>query len=125
MHYFRRIVTLSALLLTVSLLTACNSKPSSGASEDNHTEMQANPSTDFENDDVVVKNKEETDRLAAEQGDAEAQCKLGLRYRDGDGVSKDLEEAVKWFRKAAEQGYAEAQVHLGDCYIKEIGRAHV
>lgn len=53
---------------------------------------------------------------SAEQGDAAAQCNLGLCYYNGNGVAKDLTEAVKWFRKAAEQGYAVAQYNLGECY---------
>lgn len=44
----------------------------------------------------------------AEQGNAEAQYSLGVCYRCGDGVEKNLEEAIKWYRKAAEQGYAKA-----------------
>ena len=53
----------------------------------------------------------------AEQGDAEAQYKLGNCYCDGkEGLPQDYAEAVKWFRKAAEQGYAEAQFELGRCY---------
>lgn len=46
---------------------------------------------------------------AARQGDAEAQYNLGVCYRKGYGVEKDLTEAVKWLRKAADQGFAEAQ----------------
>ena len=46
---------------------------------------------------------------AARQGDAEAQFYLGLCYNYGDGVEKDLSEAVIWFRKAAVQGLAKAQ----------------
>jgi len=47
-------------------------------------------------------------RKAAEQGDAEAQYNLGVRYANGEGVPEDYKEAVKWFRKAAEQGFAAA-----------------
>ena len=53
---------------------------------------------------------------AAEQGDAEAQYKLGLSYYIGEDVEKDYTKAVKWFRKAADQGHAEAQTSLGACY---------
>ena len=52
-------------------------------------------------------------RKAAEQGDAEAQFKLGVRYINGQGVDQSYTEAVKWFRKAAEQGDADAQYNLG------------
>ena len=57
----------------------------------------------------------------AEKGDAIAQYNLGVCYRDGNGVSKDSVEAVKWFRKAADQGDAEAQNNLGDCYYDGEG----
>ena len=52
----------------------------------------------------------------AEMGDAEAQYNLGDTYANGIGVTKDDEEAVKWYRKAAEQGHAEAQFSLGLMY---------
>ena len=57
----------------------------------------------------------------AEQGNAEAQYSLGVCYRCGDGVEKNLEEAVKWYRKSAEQGYARAQHNLGICYYNGDG----
>ena len=37
-------------------------------------------------------------------------------YAEGDVVTKDYAEAVKWYRKAAEQGNAEAQQLLGKVY---------
>jgi TPR repeat protein len=40
-------------------------------------------------------------RKAAEQNDAEAQCKLGNCYRRGEGMAKDYIEAANWYRKAA------------------------
>lgn len=42
-------------------------------------------------------------RAVAEQGDADAQFKLGDRYTKGTGVPEDLEQALLWFHKAAEQ----------------------
>ena len=60
-------------------------------------------------------------REAAEQGDTDAQRKLGLLYLDGIGVPQDCMEAVKWFRTAAEQGHAAAQYHLGVCYRRGQG----
>jgi hypothetical protein len=62
-------------------------------------------------------------RKAAEQGYADAQYVLGLRYYSGQGVAKDDMEAVQWYRKAAEQGHAEAQYWLGFCYAKGQGVA--
>ena len=55
-------------------------------------------------------------RSAAEQGDADAQYNLGLRYHYGEGVPQDDAEAVKWWRLAAEQGDATAQRNLGLMY---------
>jgi len=46
----------------------------------------------------------ETCRQAAEKGDAAAQVTLGKLYESGQGVTKDLREAVKWYREAAENG---------------------
>jgi hypothetical protein len=37
-------------------------------------------------------------------------------YADGQGVAKDLEEAVKWLRRAANQGHGEAKE-----FLKELG----
>ena len=48
----------------------------------------------------------------AERGDAIAQYRLGLMYKNGEGVPQDDVEAVRWFRKAAEQGHAGAQSYL-------------
>ena len=55
-------------------------------------------------------------RKLAEQGDANAQCSLGLCYAKGEGVEKDFKEAVKWYRKSAEQGHVYARNNLGVCY---------
>ena len=60
-------------------------------------------------------------KMAAEQGDAEAQNALGACYKNGEGVEKDHAEAAKWYRKAAEQGHAKAQSSLGYCYSSGNG----
>ena len=60
-------------------------------------------------------------RLAAEQGDAEAQFNLGVRYFHGRGVPEDLQEAIHWVRLAAEQGHAEARISLGVLYDEGRG----
>lgn len=62
-------------------------------------------------------------RTRAESGDAPSQASLGRCYADGNGVAKDLVEAVKWLRKAVEQGNADAQCDLGTCYALGIGLA--
>ena len=59
--------------------------------------------------------------MAADQGNADAQTRLGNMYFEGLGLPQDYAEAVKWYRMAAEQGYAEAQNVLGDMYVKGYG----
>jgi len=60
-------------------------------------------------------------RRLADQGDAKAQYELGVRYAHGYGVSRDDQEAAKWYRQAAEQGEADAQHALGVMYDKGQG----
>ena len=60
-------------------------------------------------------------RIAADQGNANAQYNLGLMYYNGYGLTKDYVEAVKWYRKAADQGNAKAQHNLGYMYYNGIG----
>lgn len=63
-------------------------------------------------------------REAAEQGDADAQNKLGVCYEFGFGVEKDAASAAKWYRRAAEQGLAKAQYSLGYCCLFGEGIEH-
>jgi TPR repeat protein/S1-C subfamily serine protease len=62
-------------------------------------------------------------RMAADQGNADAEHELGSMYARGLGVERDEAEAAKWYRKADESyrkaagnGDAEAQTKLGDAY---------
>ena len=58
---------------------------------------------------------------AAEQGNAEAQCHLGVMYRQGKGGLPQSDAlAVEWYRKAADQGHAKSQCNLG--LILAIGK---
>lgn len=41
---------------------------------------------------------------------------MGLCYRYGGGVRKDIGQAIEWYRKAAELGNSTAMVSLGECY---------
>jgi len=58
---------------------------------------------------------------AAEQGHAEAQNVLGLRYENGQGVEKDYVKAIEWYSKAAAQNLATAQFNLGEMYNNGYG----
>lgn len=55
---------------------------------------------------------------AAEQGSAEDQYNLGLRY--DNALPKDHREAVRWYRMAATQRHAGAFYRL--CVLSDIGR---
>ena len=59
--------------------------------------------------------------LAAEQGDSDAQCNLGLMYYEGQGVPEDHEEAVRWWRLAAEQRHERYTIQLGNDAYRKIG----
>ncbi len=59
--------------------------------------------------------------MAAEQGFADAQSKLGFMYQKGKGVPQDYAEAMKWYRKAAKQGLRGAQYNLGVMYGNGLG----
>jgi uncharacterized protein len=62
-------------------------------------------------------------RIAAEQGDPEAQYNLSVAYGKGLGLSQDAELALDWLIKAAEQGVASAQSKLGLRYVTGDGVA--
>lgn len=69
----------------------------------------------------VVAQDLEARRLAAEQGDANAQLVLGTVHADGRGVPQDYGEAARWYRLAADQGNASAQASLGVLYAEGRG----
>jgi TPR repeat protein len=61
---------------------------------------------------------------AAEGGNADAQCNLGILYGNGvDDNNRTIEgngpQAVKWLLAAAEQGLARAQLQLAEMYADE------
>jgi TPR repeat protein len=60
-------------------------------------------------------------RRAAEQGNANAQLKLGIMHFLGKGVPQDYTKTAQWYRRAAEQGEVNAQYHLGLMYNKGTG----
>lgn len=60
-------------------------------------------------------------RAVAEQGNTAAQFQLGTAYYTGQGVSKNYQEAIKWYRKAAIKGLAIAQHNFGLMYSRGEG----
>lgn len=57
---------------------------------------------------------------AAEEGNAQAQFKLGLQYAYGRNVAPNDNEAIAWWKRAATNKSASAQYCLGVMY--ESGR---
>jgi len=55
-------------------------------------------------------------RKLANQGDADAQWQMGVRYHNGEEVPQNDAQAVRWFLRAAEQGHVTAQATLGAYY---------
>src|SRR5215469_12033516 len=60
-------------------------------------------------------------RIRAALGNAEAEAALADMYARGEGRTRDLTEAARWFRRAAEQGNAAAQYNLGTMYANGEG----
>ncbi|KAF8920073.1 hypothetical protein BGZ58_004459, partial [Dissophora ornata] len=58
---------------------------------------------------------------ATNQGDADAQFKLGFMYDKGNGVPQDYPKAIEWYLKSANQGHANAQFNLGFMYSNGNG----
>ena len=60
-------------------------------------------------------------RIAATQGDVQAQRLLGQMYGSGDGTAKDDVQSVYWLRQAALQDDAQALYELGLHYARAQG----
>jgi hypothetical protein len=57
----------------------------------------------------------------AQEGDPDAQNKVGEIYEKGIGGAPDYEMASIWYRRAAEQGFNRAQINLAFLYEKGLG----
>ncbi|MBE9064582.1 tetratricopeptide repeat protein [cf. Phormidesmis sp. LEGE 11477] len=51
-------------------------------------------------------------KIAAEQGNAEAQCMVGTLYQLGLGAAADSDKAMEWYERASGQGYSVATNNL-------------
>lgn len=54
-------------------------------------------------------------------GDTNAQLRMGLAFEFGQGVDRDLDQAMRWYRMAADRGDPVAQTDLA--YLYETGAA--
>ena len=59
-------------------------------------------------------------RKAADLGNADAQFKLGLMYKNGSGVVLNNIQAIEWLRKAALQGHENAKRILNNMLAEYI-----
>ncbi|MFM7083669.1 MAG: tetratricopeptide repeat protein [Hyphomicrobium sp.] len=59
--------------------------------------------------------------VLAEEGNANAQAKLGQMYQTGNGVPQSYDEAAYWYQSAARQGHPEAQYNLGRLFAMGKG----
>jgi len=46
------------------------------------------------------------------QGDLDSIFSVGVHYLNGDGVTKNEEEAIRWLELAANSGHVDAQTYL-------------
>ena len=53
---------------------------------------------------------------AAGKGNVNAQYMLGFMYENGEGVTRDYTQAIRWYRLAGVQGSVDAQNNLGEIY---------
>lgn len=54
----------------------------------------------------------------ANRGDVAAMRNIGHLYRWGQGVEKDISQAIHWYRMAAEKGFSRAQANLAAIYLQ-------
>ena len=80
-------------------------------------EIQPKPSAPQDYDNMSF---DEIKRLA-EQGDAEAMCRLGICYLNGESVDKNYISAFEWFKKSAKLGCVDAMNRVGVRYFQGQG----
>ena len=67
------------------------------------------------------RNKADTYREKAYEGDTKAMNNLGVCYERGTGVKVSLELAFEWYMKAAELGDVYGCFNVGECYYHGKG----
>lgn len=56
---------------------------------------------------------------AAQNGEPNGYFLLGFFYYQGEGITQNFTEAIKWFKKAANNGLSNSYGFLGACYITQ------
>lgn len=65
---------------------------------------------------VSKTNTIETLKASAEQGDKDAQYALGMKYYNGDGVTRSYSTAFKYLKPLADEGYTNAYFPVAEMY---------
>ena len=63
----------------------------------------------------------ENAQTKADNGDADAQFGIGLKFASGEGTALDYAQAASWYLKAANQNHALAQLNLGTMFASGQG----
>ena len=127
-------VILWALLLAVFM---CQSVPAAETSADVITHVKHdNPSQYFVKGQELYEAHKYTESMitlkkAVEEGDAWAAALIGSIYANGgDGIDRDINNAVKWYNKATEMGYPASDAFFAQRYLfgdgvkKDIKKAY-
>jgi TPR repeat protein len=89
------------------------------------TEILFNVLKESEKPTIIQENKSinEIEHLKtnALRGDVSALTELGVKYATGQGVAKDIKQAIYLFTPAAEKGDVYAQFNLGMIYANDLG----
>ncbi len=94
------------LSLVLGALLPILSQPAAGQSSDIERAVAAYNSGDYATAIALFEPN-------AHQGNRDAQYAMGVAYYEGNGVNRDLDEALTWFRKAADSGHPTAMFNLG------------
>lgn len=113
MRYLRLITSFFVLLMALGLLVIGYNKFNSHIKENNTTAaIAAFESKQWERAIALSEN--------ADVNDNRIQFHLGMCYRQGNGLAKDVEHGMKLIREAAEHGNVKAQSVLGSAYLQGI-----
>jgi hypothetical protein len=119
-------VAAMALGYLVSPMIGRRGAPSAQASQQSLVEAASTPSGQSSTTQHSIAQPPRTKSLPelrklADQGDAEAQWQMGVRFHNAEGVPHDDAQAMQWFQRAAEQGHVTAQSALGAYYFAARG----
>ena len=111
-----------AVLLTAAVFTGCDSKTENAAADQSGKANSAESAGELEKGLAAYRQKDykaafDHFKIAAEQGNAEAQYQLAICYTEGKGVELDKAKGFEWMLKSANLGNPKAQCVVGMCYM--------